>query len=698
MVRRRRLGERTPVMVLFDLLRRLYGPVVVEAVIDVPQRRVFEVLADPRTYPDWLVGAEDVRQVDCRFPERGAEFHHTVGVSPATIDDSTESLGTSGIDHVALLVHAGPFHAASGVRLGSRLERRDTRALHGAASRPAVDPRTAAEALALRTEPGVDATSRRTGGRVTDTVDAVVIGAGHNGLVAANRLADAGWDVVVLEAGPEPGGAVRDARAHGPRLPHRRLQRLLPDDCGVAGHRSAATSTTRAALESRAERPRPPPNRTSGRGPAPRFDSHRQGSRARGQRRRRRVARSPGAVGSLSEPRCCGRCSHRCPPVRAAVGLVAAARLQLLDLARMAVLPVRRLAAERFRGDAPGLLLAGNALHADVTPEAAPSALLGWMLVGLAQSVGFPVPVGGAGEISRALVRRFECRGGVVRCRTPVSRIDVDGDRATGVEAGGATIMARRAVVAACDAQVLYDRLLGSDRLPPAFAAGLRRFERASSTVKVNWAVDGLVPWADPTVAGTGTVHIAESLDELTMTAAHLATGQVPSHPFLLVGQMTTSDPTRSPAGTESLWAYTHVPQDIRGDASGELDGSGRLGGGDLERFVSRMEDRIEAHAPGFRDRVLARHVQGPADLEAANPSLIGGDISGGTSQLHQQLVFRPVPGWARPETPIAGLYLGSSSAHPGGSVHGACGDNAARAALWHDRARRARAAVRRRR
>ena len=98
-------------MVLFDLLRRLYGPVVVEAVIDVPQRRVFEVLADPRTYPDWLVGAEDVRQVDCRFPERGAEFHHTVGVSPATIDDSTESLGTSGIDHVALLVHAGPFHA-----------------------------------------------------------------------------------------------------------------------------------------------------------------------------------------------------------------------------------------------------------------------------------------------------------------------------------------------------------------------------------------------------------------------------------------------------------------------------------------------------------------------------------------------------------------------------------------------------------
>ena len=532
---------------------------------------------------------------------------------------------------------------------------------------------------------------------MTDTVDAVVIGAGHNGLVAANRLADAGWDVVVLEAGPEPGGAVRDAELTAPGFRTDVFSAFYPMT-------AASPVIARLRLHESGLRWSHAPNvlahlRTG----RPAAVLHRDSTRTAKDLEHEASGDGDAWLALQAQWDRIGTAMLRTllapvPPVRAAVGLVAAARLQLLDLARMAVLPVRRLAAERFRGDAPGLLLAGNALHADVTPEAAPSALLGWMLVGLAQSVGFPVPVGGAGEISRALVRRFECRGGVVRCRTSVSRIHVDGDRATGVEAGGATIMARRAVVAACDAQVLYDRLLGSDRLPPAFAAGLRRFERASSTVKVNWAVNGLVPWADPTVAGTGTVHIAESLDELTMTAAHLATGQVPSHPFLLVGQMTTSDPTRSPAGTESLWAYTHVPQDIRGDASGELDGSGRLGGGDLERFVSRMEDRIEAHAPGFRDRVLARHVQGPADLEAANPSLIGGDISGGTSQLHQQLVFRPVPGWARPETPIAGLYLGSSSAHPGGSVHGACGDNAARAALWHDRARRARAALRRRR
>jgi phytoene dehydrogenase-like protein len=203
------------------------------------------------------------------------------------------------------------------------------------------------------------------------------------------------------------------------------------------------------------------------------------------------------------------------------------------------------------------------------------------------------------------------------------------------------------------------------------------------------------VPWTNPAAVGAGTVHLADSLDELTQTSAELVTGAVPANPFLLIGQMTTTDPTRSPAGTESLWAYTHVPQDIRRDAAGELRGTGRLTGDDLVRFADRMQGRIEAHAPGFGSKVVARHVQGPNDMEAANPSLVGGDISGGTSQLHQQLVFRPVSGLGRTETPIAGLFLGSSSAHPGGSVHGACGTNAARAALLHDRVRRAKARVR---
>jgi phytoene dehydrogenase-like protein len=151
---------------------------------------------------------------------------------------------------------------------------------------------------------------------------------------------------------------------------------------------------------------------------------------------------------------------------------------------------------------------------------------------------------------------------------------------------------------------------------------------------------------------------------------------------------MTTADPTRSPAGTESLWAYTHVPQQVHGDAGGESL-SGAWDHDDLERFADRMQGRLEKLAPGFGSRVLARRILGPAELECRDANLIGGAINGGTSQLHQELVFRPVPGLGRAETGVPGLYLGGASAHPGGGVHGAAGMNAARAALAHHRLRR---------
>jgi phytoene dehydrogenase-like protein len=183
-------------------------------------------------------------------------------------------------------------------------------------------------------------------------------------------------------------------------------------------------------------------------------------------------------------------------------------------------------------------------------------------------------------------------------------------------------------------------------------------------------------------------VHVADSVEQMREAMAQASAGAVPADPFMLLGQMTTTDPTRSPAGTEAVWAYTHVPQKTLQDAG---DGSirGVWDHDDVERFADRMQQRVERLAPGFGSRVLVRRVLGPREMEARDANLVGGAVNGGTSQLHQQLVFRPVPGLGRAETPVAGLYLGSASAHPGGGVHGAAGMNAARAALAHDRVNR---------
>ncbi|MGB3411741.1 MAG: NAD(P)/FAD-dependent oxidoreductase [Microthrixaceae bacterium] len=515
---------------------------------------------------------------------------------------------------------------------------------------------------------------------MTETFDAVIIGAGHNGLVSANLLADAGWDVLVLEAAEEAGGAVQSDELH-PGYVTDRFSSFYPMTAAspvMAGlelerHGLRWTHAPKVLAHMKPDAPAAvlykDPERT-----AAGLDLAGAGDGDAWRRFSAQWSRiGAPMLDALLSP---------FPPVKAGLKLGWAARTELWDLARMSVLPVRTLAEENFKGVDPGLLLAGNALHADVTPDAAPSAFLGWLLVGLGQSVGFPVPIGGAGEIIRSLIARLESSGGTVRTGSPAQSIEVKSGRATGVVTEAGLVAARRGVIAACDAQILYGTLLDDSDIPDAYMARMQQFRRANGTVKVDYALSAPVPWKDDRAADAGTVHVADSITELTHTAAQLSSGELPSDPFLLIGQMTVADRTRSPEGTESLWAYTHVPQDVVADAGGQIDHKGRLSGAALERFAERMDDRIESHAPGFRDRIIARRVVGPDDLEEANASLIGGDISGGTTQLHQQLVFRPVPGLGRAETPIRGLFLGSSSAHPGGSVHGACGANAARAAL----------------
>lgn len=508
------------------------------------------------------------------------------------------------------------------------------------------------------------------------TADAVVVGAGHNGLVAANLLAERGWDVIVCEQAPYPGGAVATAEVTVPGFKTDLFSAFYPltaaspvidrlhlEDHGVRWSRAPAV-LTHVLPDGRAATLWQDPDRT-----AESLERTGAGDGGAWRRLTRQWDRiGTDVVGALLQP---------FPPVRPAARIFRDLGLaEGLRLLRMAAQPVRRFGEETFTGPGGPILFAGNALHADLPPDGAGSAVYGWLLTMLGHGVGFPVPVGGASALIDGLVRRAERHGAQLRLNAGVTKIEVRAGRASGVVlASGERIAARRAVLADVAAPALFGDLVGAEHLPLRFMRDLDRFQWDAPTVKVDWALDRRVPWQDEGAAQSGTVHLGVDMDGLTDYAADLATQRIPTQPFLLFGQMTTADPTRSPEGTESAWAYTHLP---RGVPFSEEQ---------IAAHVERMEATVERHAPGFRASILGRHVQSPADLEGRDPNLFTGAINGGTAQLHQQLVFRPVPGLGGAATPVDRLFLAGSSAHPGGGVHGAPGSNAAHAALARDRA-----------
>lgn len=510
--------------------------------------------------------------------------------------------------------------------------------------------------------------------------DAVIIGAGPNGLVAANLLADEGWEVIVLEEAPEPGGAVRSGELVEPGFTHDMFSAFYPftlasphirklelERWGVrwAWSRIAVAHPTR-----------------DGTCPAISSDIDEtvasldecapgDGDAWRELYALWRRVRS-GALGAFFAP---------FPPVRPVLGLLETlGPRELLRFARFSTLPVRQLGEEHFRADGGTRLLAGNALHADISPETALGGVFGWVLCSLAQDHGFPAVQGGAGEMTRALVRRLEASGGKVICGQRATAIECTGGRARAVLTPDERYPAARAVIADVGALQLYRELLSDAPVPAALLRDLEHFHYDNGTVKVDWTLDGPIPWQAERARAAGTVHVAEGVDALTRHAAEMSCRMIPSKPYLVLGQYGGFDSSRAPEGKDTAWAYTHVPQEIRGDAGGEL--IGRWDERETELFVERIEEQVEGLAPGFRHLIRGRHVFTPPKFESVNRNLINGALNGGTAQLHQQLVFRPVPGLARAETPIDGLYLGSASIHPGGGVHGGPGANAAAAAL----------------
>jgi phytoene dehydrogenase-like protein len=493
--------------------------------------------------------------------------------------------------------------------------------------------------------------------------DAIVIGSGPNGLTAAAYLARAGLSVLVLEAKDRPGGAVRSAEVTLPGFVHdlgaaffpfgQTSPALLPLDLPGAGlvWRHAAVDSAH---------------------PAP------DGSCAAISRDLEASVRAFGPDGdawraiALWHRRTKERVLDALLATLPAVGpMLRAGPRALFMLARVALASGRGFACSRFTTEAARRVVPGLALHTDVGPDDPMGAIVGFMLAILASSGGFPVPEGGAESITRALLRRVEEKGGVVRCGARVDRVVVRSGRAVAVAVGGEEIEASRAIVADVGAPALYLRLLEEAVVPSRVRGAMRRFRRGFGTFKIDWALDGPAPFAAEDAARAAVVHAGDGLDDLAAFTREVRDGRLPTNPYLVIGQQSLADPTRAPEGHHTLWAYSRVPSELEGgwDAA-------------RERFADRVEERIEGLAPGFRTRILARAIFAPPDLEAMNENLSGGDITGGSAGIRHQLIFRPIFPYFRHRTPVRGLYLGSSYAHPGAGVHGACGRNAALAAL----------------
>jgi phytoene dehydrogenase-like protein len=311
-----------------------------------------------------------------------------------------------------------------------------------------------------------------------------------------------------------------------------------------------------------------------------------------------------------------------------------------------ALLPATWL-ARRLRGTPARALFAGNAAHSFQALEAPGTAAFGLLLGAAAHAVGWPIVRGGSQRFADALLAYFRSLGGEVQADAPVTTLDE----------------LRAARVVMLDLGPRQFARIAGDRLPARYRRALERYRYGAAAFKVDWALDGPVPWTAPSCARSATVHLGGTLEEVAASEAAHERGEVHPRPFVLLVQPTLFDPSRAPAGRHTAWAYCHVPNGCALD------------------LTERIEQQVERFAPGFRERILARSTISPAQFEQRNANLIGGDINGGMMDL-LQVVRRPVLRPAPYRTPLRGVYLCSASTPPGGGVHGMCGYHAARAAL----------------
>jgi phytoene dehydrogenase-like protein len=466
--------------------------------------------------------------------------------------------------------------------------------------------------------------------------DAVVVGSGPNGMSAAITLAQAGCSVLVLEAKPTPGGGVRSAELTLPGFVHDVGSAVHPYGVGSPFFRGLPLGDFGLKWVS----PDAPLAHPLDNGAVMLEMSLDVTSNTLGRDGDTYRALMAPLVenwrilsDSILRPLLC----------------VPTHPLLLARFGYRALPPATLLARTLFQDEPARALFGGLAAHATLPLDSPATSAAALVLGMLGHAVNWPFPKGGAQSLTDALTAYFRFLGGEIYVDHHVCKL---------VELPPA-----RAVLLDVTPKQFLN--MAGDRLPTGYQGWLKRYRYGPGVFKVDYALDGPVPWKDPNCLRAGTVHLGGTLREVAASERALGTPHPAEHPYVLAAQHSLFDATRAPAGKHTLWAYCHVPN------------------GSTVDMTERIEAQLERFAPGFKDLVLARSTMNTADLERYSPNYVGGDIGGGAATLWQ-LVVRPVPSPTPYRTPLEGVYLCSSSTPPGGGVHGMCGYWAARTVLQH--------------
>ena len=462
--------------------------------------------------------------------------------------------------------------------------------------------------------------------------DAVVVGSGPNGLAAAILIAQAGRTVVVFEAEPSIGGGVRSEQLTLPGFVH--------DVCSAVHPLAVSSPFFRTLpLASHGLEWIAPPAMLA----HPLDD----GSSGVVYRSIEQTAAGLGSDGGAYR-RLIGSVAGAWPKIEASVLGPPRLPRHPLALARFgmkALQPAERLVRRAFTRPQTRALVAGIAAHGMLPLDRRPTAAFALVLGAMAHVAGWPMPRGGAQRLTDALAAHLRSLGGEIVAGVPVTSID-DLPRAKAV---------------LCDLSPRPLLRIAGHRFPDWYRRTLERYRYGPGVFKVDWALDAPIPWRAAPCSSAGTVHLGGTLEEIARAGRETWEGRAAERPFVLLSQPSLFDATRAPDGRHTAWAYCHVPH---------------ASGADM---LARIEQQIERFAPGFRERVLARSVRSPSDIERHNANLVGGDIGSGVSDL-AQLAWRPTR--HHYSTPVRGLYICSAATPPGVGVHGMCGYHAARRAL----------------